>query len=169
MPFIFNQRTKISEDLANYYKEKSLDRVFMCVIFHRRSLKNAHHLLVNKLIPITFDAPIVLSLPTYELTGFILYEEVWSNVYKFLNPGSDYRNKENLWWYKDSKDQHRNLKMSKPAPFVLRFVDNKGTSCGTCKWAVNCYGCGIQPNDESIPFLLRNPFIAIDWNEDILN
>jgi len=37
-----------------------------------------------------------------------------------------------------------------------------------CKWTFNCFGCGIYASDNALTFLLREPFIAVDWNEVVL-
>jgi len=59
--------------------------------------------------------------------------------------------------------------LTKPAPFVLRYVNSGGHACSFCKWNSNCYGCGIHANDEPITYLIREPFLAVDWNEIVLS
>ena len=56
--------------------------------------------------------------------------------------------------------------------FVLKHVDIVGTACSICHWSKRCLGCPIEPRiDDSLelrPLLLRNTYIACEWDINFL-
>lgn len=48
--------------------------------------------------------------------------------------------------------------------FVLKLVDNSGTSCSVCHWLKGCTGCVITPDDMPLYCMMHTRKIAIDWN-----
>lgn len=53
--------------------------------------------------------------------------------------------------------------------FVLKLVDNSGTSCSVCHWLKGCTGCVITPDDMPLYCMMQTRKIAIDWNPAYLN
>ena len=47
-----------------------------------------------------------------------------------------------------------------------------GVCCSICHWSKRCYGCAIEPTDDSGPqlrgLLLRNTYIACEWDINFL-
>eukprot|EP00347_Sterkiella_histriomuscorum_P024260 403331751 len=104
----------------------------------------------------------------YHTTVEQLYEEVFMKVQYLMKPKE--QNQEfNLWWRNSQNTSSINT--IQYSPFVLKHVkgmlQGEQQLCSLCDWNQKCFGCILQPNQQSIgEFLLSHSFIAIDWNQE---
>ena len=99
-------------------------------------------------------------------------ETITGKYFKHTRSKKTHRRKQGIedemqWGY--MKEEEVQSHISQLYGFVLKLVDNSGTSCSVCHWLQGCTGCVIMPDDIPLYCMTQTRKIAIDWDSSYLN
>lgn len=97
-------------------------------------------------------------------------ETITGKYFKHTRSKKTHRRKQGIedemqWGY--MKEEEVQSHISQLYGFVLKLVDNSGTSCSVCHWLQGCTGCVIMPDDIPLYCMTQTRKIAIDWDSSL--